>query len=120
MSVNADSPTSPQGPLRGITVLELGSRIASVFASGILAEQGATVIEVEDPSGGDVLRPLTPSMAHSHSSSRPRTEIARASPSICAIPPARSSFANSPVGPTFFVRTFVPAPWNDGTSVPPT
>jgi crotonobetainyl-CoA:carnitine CoA-transferase CaiB-like acyl-CoA transferase len=51
---------STNGPLAGITVLELGSRIASVFASGILAEQGATVIKVEDPSGGDVLRTINP------------------------------------------------------------
>jgi crotonobetainyl-CoA:carnitine CoA-transferase CaiB-like acyl-CoA transferase len=43
-------------PLDGLTVLELGSRIAAVFCASILAEQGATVIKVEDPSGGDVMR----------------------------------------------------------------
>jgi succinyl-CoA--D-citramalate CoA-transferase len=57
---SVDSPSSTRRPLEGITVLELGSRIASVFASGILAEQGATVIKVEDPSGGDVLRTINP------------------------------------------------------------
>jgi crotonobetainyl-CoA:carnitine CoA-transferase CaiB-like acyl-CoA transferase len=57
-SVKSSSNTAR--PLEGVTVLELGSRIASVFASGILAEQGATVIKVEDPSGGDVLRTVNP------------------------------------------------------------
>jgi crotonobetainyl-CoA:carnitine CoA-transferase CaiB-like acyl-CoA transferase len=47
-------------PLDGVIVLELGSRIAAAFASSILAEQGATVIKIEDPTGGDVLRTVNP------------------------------------------------------------
>jgi formyl-CoA transferase len=59
-AISVTSPVNTPLPLEGVTVLELGSRIASVFASGILAEQGATVIKVEDPSGGDVLRTINP------------------------------------------------------------
>jgi crotonobetainyl-CoA:carnitine CoA-transferase CaiB-like acyl-CoA transferase len=59
-ATSAESLSNARRPLDGITVLELGSRIASVFASGILAEQGATVIKIEDPSGGDVLRTVNP------------------------------------------------------------
>ncbi len=54
------SPSGHPRPLEGVTVLELGSRIAAVFASSILAEQGATVIKVEDPAGGDVMRTINP------------------------------------------------------------
>ena len=43
-------------PLQGVTVLELGSRIAAVFCTSILSEQGATVIKIEDPTHGDMLR----------------------------------------------------------------
>jgi crotonobetainyl-CoA:carnitine CoA-transferase CaiB-like acyl-CoA transferase len=61
MSAPIDSVTSGEKlPLEGITVLELGSRIAAAFASSILAEQGANVIKIEDPSGGDVMRTINP------------------------------------------------------------
>lgn len=44
-----------QGPLRGVTVLELGSFISGPFAARILADFGARVIKVE-PLDGDPLR----------------------------------------------------------------
>ena len=61
MSFAGDAATSTgTRPLEGVVVLELGSRIAAAFASSILAEQGATVIKIEDPRGGDVLRTVNP------------------------------------------------------------
>ena len=43
-------------PLAGIRVLDLGTRIAAPFCAGILGEQGAEVIKIEDPIGGDKTR----------------------------------------------------------------
>ena len=47
-------------PLAGIRVLDLGTRIAAPFCAGILGEQGAEVIKIEDPGRGDMLRELGP------------------------------------------------------------
>jgi crotonobetainyl-CoA:carnitine CoA-transferase CaiB-like acyl-CoA transferase len=47
---------SGQGPLAGITVLELGSLIAGPFCGRLLADMGARVIKIEPPDGGDPLR----------------------------------------------------------------
>lgn len=43
-------------PLNGVTVLELGSYAFVPYATAILADWGATVIKVENPSVGDPLR----------------------------------------------------------------
>ena len=43
-------------PLEGITVLELGHSVAAPYAGLILADLGACVIKVENPSGGDYAR----------------------------------------------------------------
>ena len=43
-------------PLAGVRVLDLGTRIAAPFCAGILGEQGAEVIKIEDPIGGDGTR----------------------------------------------------------------
>ncbi|MBK8335391.1 MAG: CoA transferase [Sterolibacteriaceae bacterium] len=43
-------------PLRGVSVVELGTLIAGPFASRIMAEFGAEVIKIESPDGGDPLR----------------------------------------------------------------
>ncbi|MDE0700203.1 MAG: CoA transferase [Acidimicrobiaceae bacterium] len=43
-------------PLAGIRVLDAGTRIAAPFCAGILGEQGAEVIKIEDPGGGDKTR----------------------------------------------------------------
>jgi succinyl-CoA---D-citramalate CoA-transferase len=47
-------------PLEGLRVLDLGTRIAAPFCAGMLGEQGAEVIKIEQPKGGDPLRGLGP------------------------------------------------------------
>ncbi len=48
------------GPLEGLRVLDLGTRIAAPFCAGLLGEQGAEVIKVEQPRGGDFMREIGP------------------------------------------------------------
>jgi crotonobetainyl-CoA:carnitine CoA-transferase CaiB-like acyl-CoA transferase len=43
-------------------VLDLASALAAPLAAGILAEQGADVIKIEAPGGGDVLRHIGPAV----------------------------------------------------------
>jgi crotonobetainyl-CoA:carnitine CoA-transferase CaiB-like acyl-CoA transferase len=47
-------------PLEGIRVLDLGTRIAAPFCAGLLGEQGAEVIKVEQPGRGDFMRDIGP------------------------------------------------------------
>jgi succinyl-CoA---D-citramalate CoA-transferase len=48
------------GPLAGLRVIDLGTRIAAPFCAGLLGEQGAEVIKVEQPSTGDFMREIGP------------------------------------------------------------
>src|SRR4051794_22595908 len=48
------------GPLAGVRVLDLGTRIAAPFCAGLLGEQGAEVIKIEQPNGGDFMREIGP------------------------------------------------------------
>jgi crotonobetainyl-CoA:carnitine CoA-transferase CaiB-like acyl-CoA transferase len=48
------------GPLDGLRVLDLGTRIAAPFCAGLLAEQGAEVIKIEQPGTGDFMREIGP------------------------------------------------------------
>jgi len=48
------------GPLTGLRVLDLGTRIAAPFCAGLLGEQGAEVIKIEQPRGGDFMRSIGP------------------------------------------------------------
>ena len=48
------------GPLAGLRVLDLGTRIAAPFCAGLLGEQGAEVIKVEQPGRGDFMRDIGP------------------------------------------------------------
>ena len=48
------------GPLDGIRVLDLGTRIAAPFCAGLLGEMGAEVIKIEQPNGGDFMREIGP------------------------------------------------------------
>jgi crotonobetainyl-CoA:carnitine CoA-transferase CaiB-like acyl-CoA transferase len=47
-------------PLAGVRVIDLGTRIAAPFCAGLLGEQGAEVIKVEQPRGGDFMREIGP------------------------------------------------------------
>src|SRR3989442_10962789 len=48
------------GPLAGLRVIDVGTRISAPFCAGILGEQGAEVIKVEDPRGGGFMRTIGP------------------------------------------------------------
>ncbi len=50
----------PRRPLTGLRVLDLGTRVAAPFCAGLLGEQGAEVVKVEQPGTGDPLRQLGP------------------------------------------------------------
>ena len=51
-----DNSSTPEMPLAGVKVLELGSLIAGPYASALLAQFGAEVIKIEPPGTGDPLR----------------------------------------------------------------
>ena len=44
------------GPLEGIRVIDIGTLIAGPWAATMLADQGADVVKVERPTGGDLYR----------------------------------------------------------------
>jgi crotonobetainyl-CoA:carnitine CoA-transferase CaiB-like acyl-CoA transferase len=48
------------GPLAGLRVLDLGTRIAAPFCAGLLGEQGAEVVKIEQPGRGDFMRDIGP------------------------------------------------------------
>jgi crotonobetainyl-CoA:carnitine CoA-transferase CaiB-like acyl-CoA transferase len=48
------------GPLAGLRVIDVGTRIAAPFCAGLLGEMGAEVIKVEDPRTGDFMREIGP------------------------------------------------------------
>src|SRR3989475_3147863 len=50
----------PAGPLAGIRLLDLGTRVAAPLAAALLADLGAEVIKVELPGQGDFLRSIGP------------------------------------------------------------
>jgi crotonobetainyl-CoA:carnitine CoA-transferase CaiB-like acyl-CoA transferase len=47
-------------PLAGLRVLDLGTRIAAPFCAGLLGEQGAEVVKIEQPRTGDFMREIGP------------------------------------------------------------
>ena len=51
---------SATGPLTGLRVLDLGTRIAAPFCAGVLGEQGAEVVKIEQPGRGDFMRDIGP------------------------------------------------------------
>ncbi len=48
------------GPLAGIRVVDVGTRISAPFCAGLLGELGADVIKVELPGEGDFMRTMGP------------------------------------------------------------
>jgi crotonobetainyl-CoA:carnitine CoA-transferase CaiB-like acyl-CoA transferase len=59
------------GPLAGVRVIDVGTRIAAPFCAGLLGEMGAEVIKVEDPKGGDFMRTIGPFAKVPQSDDRP-------------------------------------------------
>src|SRR5689334_3520117 len=57
------------GPLEGLRVLDLGTRIAAPFCAGLLGELGAEVIKIEQPGAGDFMREIGPFVATDESDS---------------------------------------------------
>lgn len=59
---NPDPPkrTQPQGPLKGIRILDLSSFIAGSYAAMLLGDLGAQIIKVEAPPWGDLARTWGP------------------------------------------------------------
>ena len=55
-----DGPADRRGPLSGIRVLDVGTRISAPFCAGLLGELGADVIKVELPGSGDFMRAMGP------------------------------------------------------------
>jgi crotonobetainyl-CoA:carnitine CoA-transferase CaiB-like acyl-CoA transferase len=45
-----------RGPLEGYRIIDVTSMISGPLATQILADQGADVLKVENPSGGDHTR----------------------------------------------------------------
>ena len=60
MTPEEDAPPDTDAPLRGIRVLDVGTRISAPFCAGLLGELGADVIKVELPGGGDFMRTIGP------------------------------------------------------------
>ncbi len=54
-----DRPLVP-GPLDGLRVIDVGTRIGAPFCAGLLGEWGAEVVKVEQPGTGDFMRTIGP------------------------------------------------------------
>lgn len=48
------------GPLEGLRVIDVGTRIGAPFCAGLLGEWGAEVVKVEQPGVGDFMRGIGP------------------------------------------------------------
>ncbi|MGH9016425.1 MAG: CaiB/BaiF CoA transferase family protein [Acidimicrobiales bacterium] len=48
------------GPLDGLRVVDVGTRIGAPFCAGLLGEWGAEVVKIEQPRSGDFMRTIGP------------------------------------------------------------
>jgi crotonobetainyl-CoA:carnitine CoA-transferase CaiB-like acyl-CoA transferase len=46
------------GPLAGVKVVEVAAVVSAPYAAMVLADQGAEVVKIEEPGGGDIVRHL--------------------------------------------------------------
>ena len=107
------------GPLAGLRVLDLGTRIAAPFCAGLLGEQGAEVIKIEQPGTGDFMREIGPFVDRRRAvlavlgrrGPRPQERHARPAPS----PRARTLFRRLAATADVVVENFRPGTleqWN--------
>ena len=111
------------GPLKGLRVLDVGTRISAPFCAGLLGELGADVIKVELPGSGDFMRSIGPFVDTDDErptpcSGRSRAGADGASPATFAHRTARRCSGDWPPTPTCCARTSGPAPWRSGVSAP--
>ena len=62
--MTSESTGSPEQPLAGITVVEIGTSVAAPFAGQVLGDLGARVVKIEKPEGGDDARLWGPPFWH--------------------------------------------------------
>ena len=112
------------GPLAGIRVVDVGTRISAPFCAGLLGELGADVIKVELPGEGDFMRTMGPFVPvddgpdYSLVVGRRGPGPARRHLRPAHSPRARSSSSGWWRRPTSCARTSGPAPWSAGASGP--
>lgn len=59
-AVDAVEAVEAKGPLAGLRIVDVGTRIGAPFAATLLADFGAEVIKVEQPGTGDFMRTIGP------------------------------------------------------------
>ena len=105
------------GPLAGLRVIDVGTRISAPFCAGPARRVGAEVIKVEQPGTGDFMRTIGPFAARrllllclGGGGARPPERHLRPAHS----PRARTCSAGWRPRPTWCARTSGPAPWRVG------
>ena len=102
-------------------MLDLGTRIAAPFCAGLLGEQGAEVIKIEQPGTGDFMREIGP-FVDGYSLFWAVEGRGRRSVTLDLRQPAGRDLLKRLAGrrATSCARTSGPARWSAGGSGPPT